>query len=111
MTFREGKVSCTAFNSFSFKFTLHWNKPYDTLVSNPIAKQCTCSSVQTRPSLFAGSSDDSYLSADEEPDEGPVFEKPIENTTAPSGSEVKLQCIITGSPAPTGMTENFLFID
>ncbi|XP_072235422.1 striated muscle preferentially expressed protein kinase [Leuresthes tenuis] len=58
-------------------------------------------SAQPRSSEEGGSSDDSYLSADEEPDEGPVFEKPLDNTTARSGSEVKLQCIITGSPAPT----------
>uniref|UniRef100_A0A3B4VKY0 non-specific serine/threonine protein kinase n=1 Tax=Seriola dumerili TaxID=41447 RepID=A0A3B4VKY0_SERDU len=48
-----------------------------------------------------GSSDDSYLSADEEPAEGPRFERPIEDTTAPSGSEVTLKCNITGSPPPT----------
>ncbi|XP_035984095.1 striated muscle preferentially expressed protein kinase isoform X4 [Fundulus heteroclitus] len=48
-----------------------------------------------------GSAEDSYLSADEEPGEGPKFVKPLNDTTAPSGSEVKLDCIITGSPAPT----------
>ncbi|XP_039998071.1 striated muscle preferentially expressed protein kinase isoform X2 [Xiphias gladius] len=48
-----------------------------------------------------GSSDDSYLSADEEPAEGPRFERPLAETTAPSGSEVTLTCIITGSPPPT----------
>uniref|UniRef100_I3K362 Striated muscle enriched protein kinase a n=1 Tax=Oreochromis niloticus TaxID=8128 RepID=I3K362_ORENI len=48
-----------------------------------------------------GSSDDSYLSADDEPAEAPRFEKPLEDTTAPSASEVTLQCIITGSPTPT----------
>ncbi|MED6263555.1 hypothetical protein CHARACLAT_005723, partial [Characodon lateralis] len=48
-----------------------------------------------------GSSDDSYLSADEEPGEGPKFVKPLQDITAPTGSEVKLHCIITGRPAPT----------
>uniref|UniRef100_A0A3Q0QTY0 non-specific serine/threonine protein kinase n=1 Tax=Amphilophus citrinellus TaxID=61819 RepID=A0A3Q0QTY0_AMPCI len=48
-----------------------------------------------------GSSDDSYLSADDEPAEAPRFEKPLEDTTAPSSSEVTLICIITGSPTPT----------
>ncbi|XP_041834949.1 striated muscle preferentially expressed protein kinase [Melanotaenia boesemani] len=58
-------------------------------------------STQPRSPEEGGSSDDSYMSADEEPAEGPKFEKPLEDTTAPSGSEVTLQCIITGSPAPT----------
>uniref|UniRef100_A0A3Q2PQ88 Ig-like domain-containing protein n=1 Tax=Fundulus heteroclitus TaxID=8078 RepID=A0A3Q2PQ88_FUNHE len=53
------------------------------------------------PPLLGGSAEDSYLSADEEPGEGPKFVKPLNDTTAPSGSEVKLDCIITGSPAPT----------
>ncbi|XP_061572129.1 striated muscle preferentially expressed protein kinase [Cololabis saira] len=47
-----------------------------------------------------GSSDDSYLSLDEEPPEAPAFEKPLQDTTASSGSEVTLKCIVTGSPAP-----------
>ncbi|XP_071391591.1 striated muscle preferentially expressed protein kinase [Centroberyx affinis] len=48
-----------------------------------------------------GSSDDSYMSADEEPAEGPRFERPLVDTTAQRGSEVTLKCIITGSPPPT----------
>ncbi|XP_037829718.1 striated muscle preferentially expressed protein kinase isoform X2 [Kryptolebias marmoratus] len=48
-----------------------------------------------------GSSDDSYLSANEEPAEAPRFEKRLEETAAPCGSEVTLTCVITGSPAPT----------
>ncbi|XP_071320810.1 striated muscle preferentially expressed protein kinase isoform X2 [Trachinotus anak] len=58
-------------------------------------------SAQPRSPEEGGSSDDSYLSADEEPAEGPRFERPLEDTTAPSGSEVTLKCIITGSPTPT----------
>uniref|UniRef100_A0A3Q2GII2 Ig-like domain-containing protein n=1 Tax=Cyprinodon variegatus TaxID=28743 RepID=A0A3Q2GII2_CYPVA len=48
-----------------------------------------------------GSSDESYLSADEEPGESPRFVKPLRDITAPCGSEVKLDCIIAGSPSPT----------
>ncbi|PWA32141.1 hypothetical protein CCH79_00013351, partial [Gambusia affinis] len=48
-----------------------------------------------------GSSDDSYMSADEEPGEGPRFVKPLQDTTATAGSEVKLDCIITGKPPIT----------
>lgn len=42
------------------------------------------------------------MSADDEPAEGPRFKKPIEDTAAPGGAEVTLQCIVTGSPPPTG---------
>ncbi|GLD63422.1 striated muscle preferentially expressed protein kinase isoform X2 [Lates japonicus] len=58
-------------------------------------------SAQPRSPEEGGSSDDSYLSADEEPAEGPRFERPLEDSTAPCGSEVTLKCIITGSPPPT----------
>ncbi|XP_040888475.1 striated muscle preferentially expressed protein kinase-like isoform X2 [Toxotes jaculatrix] len=58
-------------------------------------------SAQPRSPEEGGSSDDSYLSADEDPAEGPGFERPLEDTTAPSGSEVTLKCVITGSPLPT----------
>ncbi|XP_045917587.1 striated muscle preferentially expressed protein kinase-like [Micropterus dolomieu] len=57
--------------------------------------------VQPRSSEEGGSSDDSYLSADEEPVEGPRFERPLEDATACSGAEVRLKCIITGSLPPT----------
>ncbi|KAI4831635.1 hypothetical protein KUCAC02_001171 [Chaenocephalus aceratus] len=58
-------------------------------------------SVQPRSPEEGGSSDDSYLSADEEPAEGPRFERPLQDTKACSGSEVTLTCIVTGSPFPT----------
>ncbi|KAM4711372.1 striated muscle preferentially expressed protein kinase [Anableps anableps] len=58
-------------------------------------------SSQPRSPEEGGSSDDSYLSADEEPGDGPRFVKPLEDATAPAGSEVRLDCIITGSPPPT----------
>ncbi|XP_065807862.1 striated muscle preferentially expressed protein kinase [Labrus bergylta] len=58
-------------------------------------------SVQPRSPEEGGSSDDSYLSADEEPTEAPRFERPLQDTKAISGAEVTLRCIITGSPPPT----------
>lgn len=69
------------------------------------------SSTYIWPAVFSGgSSDDSYLSADEEPAEGPRFERPLEDATASIGAEVTLKCIITGSPPPTGTaTENMLY--
>ncbi|XP_044043059.1 striated muscle preferentially expressed protein kinase isoform X2 [Siniperca chuatsi] len=56
---------------------------------------------KVRKSKEGGSSDDSYMSVDEEPAEGPRFERPLEGATACSGAEVTLKCIITGSPPPT----------
>ncbi|KAM6958556.1 LOW QUALITY PROTEIN: striated muscle preferentially expressed protein kinase-like [Tautogolabrus adspersus] len=58
-------------------------------------------SVPPRCSEEGGSSDDSYLSADEEPAEAPRFERPLQDTKVFSGAEVTLRCIITGSPPPT----------
>nr|XP_033472116.1 striated muscle preferentially expressed protein kinase isoform X2 [Epinephelus lanceolatus] len=58
-------------------------------------------SVQPSSPEEGGSSDDSYLSADEESAEGPRFERPLVDTTRCSGSEVTLKCIVTGSPSPT----------
>ncbi|KAM9334206.1 striated muscle preferentially expressed protein kinase-like [Symphorus nematophorus] len=58
-------------------------------------------SAQPRSPEEGGSSDDSYLSADEEPAEGPRFERPLQDATATSDTEVMLKCIVTGSPPPT----------
>ncbi|XP_070850331.1 striated muscle preferentially expressed protein kinase [Chaetodon trifascialis] len=58
-------------------------------------------SVQPRSPEEGGSSDDSYLSADEEPGEGPRFDRPLEDTTASIGAEAVLKCVVTGSPPPT----------
>uniref|UniRef100_A0A3Q3KNT2 Striated muscle preferentially expressed protein kinase n=1 Tax=Monopterus albus TaxID=43700 RepID=A0A3Q3KNT2_MONAL len=57
-------------------------------------------SVQPRSPEEGCSSDDPYLSADEEPAESLRFERPLEDAMAPSGSEVTLKCVITGNPAP-----------
>ncbi|XP_032210799.1 striated muscle preferentially expressed protein kinase isoform X10 [Mustela erminea] len=46
------------------------------------------------------SSDDSYVSAGEEPLEAPVFEIPLQNVVAAPGSDVLLKCIITANPLP-----------
>ncbi|XP_047432618.1 striated muscle preferentially expressed protein kinase-like [Mugil cephalus] len=58
-------------------------------------------SAQARSPEEGGSSDDSYLSADEEPAEGPRFERPLEDMTAQTASEVTLKCVVTGNPTPT----------
>uniref|UniRef100_A0A672RWY2 Striated muscle preferentially expressed protein kinase-like n=1 Tax=Sinocyclocheilus grahami TaxID=75366 RepID=A0A672RWY2_SINGR len=46
------------------------------------------------------SSDDSYVSAGEDPLEAPVFEFPLQDTVATTGTEVLLKCIISGTPLP-----------
>lgn len=46
------------------------------------------------------------MSADEEPGEGPRFVKPLQDTTATAGSEVKLDCIVTGKPPITGTAQS-----
>ncbi|XP_069554254.1 striated muscle preferentially expressed protein kinase-like isoform X1 [Brachyistius frenatus] len=40
-------------------------------------------------------------SSDDGPAEGPRFERPLKDTTAPSASRVTLKCVVTGSPLPT----------
>lgn len=50
----------------------------------------------------AESSDDSYVSAGEDPLEAPVFEFPLQDTVASTGAEVVLKCIISGTPLPEG---------
>ncbi|KAH0621207.1 hypothetical protein JD844_022280 [Phrynosoma platyrhinos] len=48
------------------------------------------------------SSDDSYISAGEDPLEAPIFEIPIQDVTVIAGTEVLFKCIITGNPSPEG---------
>eukprot|EP00062_Callorhinchus_milii_P023860 gi/632983154/ref/XP_007908507.1/ PREDICTED: striated muscle preferentially expressed protein kinase isoform X3 [Callorhinchus milii] len=59
-------------------------------------------SKQLRPTSpeTVDSSDDSYVSAGEEPLEPPVFEIPITDTMVTAGAEVLLKCIVTGTPMP-----------
>ncbi|XP_078184770.1 striated muscle preferentially expressed protein kinase isoform X31 [Callithrix jacchus] len=53
----------------------------------------------TSPEL-AESSDDSYVSAGEEPLEAPVFEIPLQNVVVAPGTDVLLKCIVTANPQP-----------
>ncbi|XP_048835461.1 striated muscle preferentially expressed protein kinase-like isoform X2 [Brienomyrus brachyistius] len=46
------------------------------------------------------SSDDSYVSAGEDPQEIPMFEYPLQDTVASAGEEVQLNCIVVGTPIP-----------
>eukprot|EP00066_Takifugu_rubripes_P021290 XP_011610556.1 PREDICTED: striated muscle preferentially expressed protein kinase [Takifugu rubripes] len=46
------------------------------------------------------SSDDSYVSAGEDPMEAPVFEFPLQDTVVSAGADVILKCIIAGTPNP-----------
>ncbi|KAG8432211.1 hypothetical protein GDO86_016744 [Hymenochirus boettgeri] len=46
------------------------------------------------------SSDDSYVSAGEDPLEAPVFEIPLQSALVNAGSEVLLKCIISANPCP-----------
>lgn len=52
--------------------------------------------------FYTESSDDSYVSAEEDPLEAPLFEFPLQDTVASSGTEVLLKCIISGNPLPEG---------
>ncbi|XP_067107338.1 striated muscle preferentially expressed protein kinase isoform X1 [Osmerus mordax] len=56
---------------------------------------------RTRPmSPEQDSSDDSYVSAGEDPLEAPVFEFPLKDTVATAGMDVLMKCIIAGNPLP-----------
>lgn len=56
---------------------------------------------RTRPmSPELDSSDDSYVSAGEDPMEAPVFESPLQDAVAFSGADIILKCIIAGTPIP-----------
>ncbi|TFJ98363.1 Striated muscle-specific serine/threonine-protein kinase [Platysternon megacephalum] len=58
-------------------------------------------SRRTRPtSPELESSDDSYVSAGEDPLEAPVFEIPIQDAAVTVGAEVLLKCIVTANPMP-----------
>lgn len=50
----------------------------------------------------ADSSDDSYVSAGEDPMEAPMFEFPLQDTVASAGADVLLRTIIAGTPSPEG---------
>lgn len=52
--------------------------------------------------FLVDSSDDSYVSAEEDPMEAPIFEFHLQDTVVSSGSDVILRCIIAGNPFPEG---------
>lgn len=54
------------------------------------------------PMSPAESSDDSYVSAGEEPLEAPAFEIPLQNAVVAPGADVLLKCIVTANPPPQG---------
>uniref|UniRef100_H2LXP8 non-specific serine/threonine protein kinase n=1 Tax=Oryzias latipes TaxID=8090 RepID=H2LXP8_ORYLA len=55
----------------------------------------------TNNGSILNSSDDSYVSAEEDPMEAPVFEFPLQDTIAAAGVDVLLKTIIAGTPIPT----------
>ncbi|XP_041431903.1 striated muscle preferentially expressed protein kinase-like isoform X2 [Xenopus laevis] len=57
-------------------------------------------SRRSRPLSPEESSDDSYVSAGEDPVEAPVFEIPLQSALVNAGTEVLLKCIISGNPTP-----------
>lgn len=56
---------------------------------------------------LAESSDDSYVSAGEEPLEAPVFEIPLQDAVVAPGADVLLKCIITANPPPQGELQSW----
>lgn len=50
----------------------------------------------------ADSSDDSYVSAGEDPMEAPLFEFSLQDSVASAGADVLLKAIISGTPIPDG---------
>lgn len=64
---------------------------------------CFTTLIATGPvSPCPESSDDSYVSAGEDPLEAPIFEIPIQDMTVAVGAEVLLKCIVTANPQPEG---------
>lgn len=61
-----------------------------------------CHSPYPITPCWAESSDDSYVSAGEEPLEAPLFEIPLQNVVVAPGADVLLKCIVTANPPPQG---------
>ncbi|XP_041117494.1 striated muscle preferentially expressed protein kinase-like isoform X2 [Polyodon spathula] len=59
-----------------------------------------CKTRPISPDMELESSDDSYMSAGEDPLESPVFEVPLQDIVAQAGTEALLKCVITGNPLP-----------
>ncbi|KAM4697498.1 striated muscle preferentially expressed protein kinase [Rhinophrynus dorsalis] len=68
--------------------------------SNKISKSKGKSRRNRAMSPELESSDDSYVSAGEDPLEAPVFEIPLQSALVNAGSEVLLKCIISANPSP-----------
>ncbi|CAL8266116.1 unnamed protein product [Lota lota] len=65
------------------------------------AQKTKAKSRRTRPmSPELDSSDDSYVSAGEDPMEAPLCECPLQDTVSTSGTDVLLKCVIAGTPLP-----------
>ncbi|XP_059895407.1 striated muscle preferentially expressed protein kinase isoform X2 [Gadus macrocephalus] len=65
------------------------------------AQKTKAKSRRMRPmSPELDSSDDSYVSAGEDPMEAPVCECPLKDTVSTAGTDVLLKCVIAGTPLP-----------
>uniref|UniRef100_A0AAR2KBK0 non-specific serine/threonine protein kinase n=1 Tax=Pygocentrus nattereri TaxID=42514 RepID=A0AAR2KBK0_PYGNA len=78
----------------------------DRKSTSPVAKRAQ-SSLQEEATrappkpprlLGSDSSDDSYMSTEEDPEGLPAFELPLKDAMVAPGSEVMLECVITGNP-------------
>ncbi|XP_065818245.1 striated muscle preferentially expressed protein kinase [Labrus bergylta] len=86
-------------------------EPQQITSSTPEGLQLKPKAKKRRPRPMSpelDSSDDSYVSAGEDPMEAPVFEFPLQDTVASAGADVLLKCIIDGTPIPevTWMKDN-----
>ncbi|XP_075037115.1 striated muscle preferentially expressed protein kinase isoform X4 [Mixophyes fleayi] len=78
----------------------HSSETHTSGKSNKTAKSKGKSRRHRAMSPELESSDDSYVSADEDPREAPVFEIPLQSALVNAGSEVLLKCIISAKPSP-----------
>ncbi|XP_074550541.1 striated muscle preferentially expressed protein kinase [Halichoeres trimaculatus] len=78
-------------------------EPQTTTTSPAEGQQPKTKAKKRRPRPLSpelDSSDDSYVSAGEDPMEAPVFEFSLQDTEASAGADVQLKCIIAGTPIP-----------
>ncbi|XP_042350326.1 striated muscle preferentially expressed protein kinase isoform X2 [Plectropomus leopardus] len=79
------------------------SEPQQSTASAKEGRQLKTKGKNRRPRPMSpelDSSDDSYVSAGEDPLEAPVFEFPLQDTVASAGADVLLKCIIAGTPIP-----------
>ncbi|XP_033472187.2 striated muscle preferentially expressed protein kinase isoform X1 [Epinephelus lanceolatus] len=82
---------------------LKTSEPHPITASAKEGRQLKTKGKNRRPRPMSpelDSSDDSYVSAEEDPLEAPVFEFPLQDTVASAGADVLLKCIIAGTPTP-----------